>query len=92
MEEFEDIFLTDLLPGLPPIRGIEHWIDLIHGASLPDKAANQGNPKETMELQRQVDESIARGYVRENVILYSIPAPLVPKKDGSFRMCVEVKP
>ncbi|XP_074314188.1 uncharacterized protein LOC141649395 [Silene latifolia] len=39
LEEFEDVFPDDLLPGLPPIRGIKHQIDPIPGASLPNKAA-----------------------------------------------------
>jgi len=32
LQDFADVFPTDLSPGLPPIRGIEHQIDLIPGA------------------------------------------------------------
>ncbi|KAJ9167525.1 hypothetical protein P3X46_022171 [Hevea brasiliensis] len=27
-EEYEDVFLNELPPGLPPVRGIEHQIDI----------------------------------------------------------------
>ena len=43
--EYKEVFPTELPPGLPPIRGIEHQIDLIPGASLPNKAAYRCNPE-----------------------------------------------
>lgn len=54
MEKYKDVFLNDLPPGLPPLRGIEYQIDLIPGALLPNKAAYRCNPEETKELQRQI--------------------------------------
>ena len=39
MQQFRDVFLSELPPGLPPIRGIEHQIDLIPRASSPNRAA-----------------------------------------------------
>jgi hypothetical protein len=35
LQEFKDVFSAEIPPGLPPLRGIEHQIDLIPGASLP---------------------------------------------------------
>jgi hypothetical protein len=32
LQEYVDVFPQDIPPGLPPIRGIEHQIDLIPGA------------------------------------------------------------
>lgn len=89
LTQFGDVFPSDLPTGLPPIRGIEHHIDLIPGAMLPNKAAYRCSPHETKELQRQVDELIVKGYIRESMSPCSVPALLVPKKDGTMRMCVD---
>jgi hypothetical protein len=53
LEEFKDVFPDELPKGLPPIRGIEHQIDLMLGASLPN-SAYKCNPEEAKEIQRQV--------------------------------------
>ena len=47
------------------------------------------NPKETMEIQRQVEKLIAKGLVRESLSPCAVPTLLVPKKDSSMRMCVD---
>jgi hypothetical protein len=50
LQEYMDVFPSELPPGLPPGRGIEHKIDLILGASLPNRAAYRINPDETKEI------------------------------------------
>jgi hypothetical protein len=54
LQKYMDVFRQDVPPGLPPIRGIEHQIDLILGASLPNRAPYRSNPEETKEIQRQI--------------------------------------
>ena len=49
--------------GLPPLRGIEHQIDLISGSSLPNRPAYRTNPSETREIRQQIEELIAKGWV-----------------------------
>ncbi|XP_074292554.1 uncharacterized protein LOC141619432 [Silene latifolia] len=88
-EEIKDVFSEELSAGLPSIRGIERQIDLIPKASLPNKAAYRCNPMETKELQRQMEELMNRGYVHENLIPCAVPTLLVPKKDGTWQMCVD---
>ena len=67
LEEFKDVTPDELPRGLPPVRGIEHQIDLVPGASLPNRAAYRASPEETKELQRQVQELLDKGYVRESL-------------------------
>jgi hypothetical protein len=91
LQEYEDVFPHELPPGLPPLRGIEHQIDLIPGASLPNRAAYMANSEKTKEIQRQVQELLGRGCVRESLSPCSVPVLLVPKKDGTWRMCVDCR-
>jgi hypothetical protein len=37
LQKFKNVFPTEIPPGLPPLRGIEHKIDLIPNASLPEE-------------------------------------------------------
>ncbi|KAK1615458.1 hypothetical protein QYE76_020975 [Lolium multiflorum] len=52
LNEFRDVFPEEVPAGLPPLRGIEHQIDLIPGASLPNRAPYRTNPEETNEIQK----------------------------------------
>ena len=36
LQEYEDVFLNDVPSGLSPIRGIEHQIDFVPGATIPN--------------------------------------------------------
>ncbi|KAL5540963.1 hypothetical protein UlMin_044255 [Ulmus minor] len=87
--EFEDVLPEEVPYGLPPIRGIEHQIDFIPGASIPNRPTYRSNPEETKELQRQVGELLEKGYVHESMSPCAVPVLLVPKKDGTWRMCVD---
>jgi hypothetical protein len=89
LQEYEDVFPKKVPPGLPPKRGIEHQIDLVPGAPLPNRAPYRTNPEETKEIQHQVQELINKGYVKESLSPCVVPILLVPKKDGSWRMCVD---
>ena len=89
LKRFEHVFPDEIPPGLTPKCSIQHHIDLIPGAVLPNKPACRMNPKETMEVQRQVEELISKGLVRESLSPCAVPAFLVPKKDVSMRMCVD---
>ena len=91
LQEFEDVFQEEVPSGLPPIRGIEHQIDFIPRAVILNRATYRSNPEETKELQRQFEELMSKGYVRESMSPCALLVLLVPKKDGMWRMCIDCR-
>ena len=91
LQAFNDVLPEEIPASLPPLRGIEHQIDLIPGASLPNRPPYHTNPEETKKIQRQVQELLDKGYVRESLSPCAVPVILVPKKDGTWRMCVDCR-
>ncbi|RDY08089.1 Retrovirus-related Pol polyprotein from transposon 17.6, partial [Mucuna pruriens] len=88
-EEFIDVFPNKVPHGIPPLRGIEHQIDLILSFPISNRPTYKTNHEETKEIQKQVNELLQKGFVRESLSLCSIPVILVPKKDGTWHMCVD---
>ena len=54
LDECADIIVDELPNALPPVRNICDHIDLIPGASLPNKEAYRLTPQENEEIKQQV--------------------------------------
>lgn len=62
LTKFKDIAPIDHLTSLPHNYDIQHIIDLVSGASLPNLPHHRLNPIEHAELQRQVDDLLSKGF------------------------------
>jgi hypothetical protein len=91
LEQFTDIVVDKLPHSLPPMRSMSHHIDLISGASFPNKVVYKLTLQENEEVKRQVQDLLDKGLVRESLSPCVVPTVLSLKKDGGWRMCIDLR-
>ena len=68
LESFAEVFSIELPSGLPSKISIQHCIDLVLRASLPNLPHYIMPLKEHEELPRQMEELLQKGYIKESNI------------------------
>ncbi|MCO5561728.1 hypothetical protein L7F22_015351 [Adiantum nelumboides] len=92
LNQFQDVFIDDILGELPPKRGDDnHMIELIPGSSPPNKPPYRVSQAQQEEIMRQVNELVEKGMVRPSSSSFCSPVLLVQKEDGTYRMCVDYR-
>jgi hypothetical protein len=76
------------LPGMPPERKVEFAIELIPGTAPISKRAYRVSRPKLVELKKQIDELLEKGYIRPSTSPWTAPVLFVEKKDGTKRMCI----
>jgi hypothetical protein len=89
VSEFPDVFPEEL-PGMPPERKVEFAIELIPGTAPISKRAYQVSRPELVELKKQIDELLEKGYIRPSTSPWAAPVLFV-EKDGTKRMCIDYR-
>ncbi|XP_070039581.1 uncharacterized protein [Nicotiana tomentosiformis] len=84
---FSDVFPSNV-PGMPPDRDIDFGIGLTPSTQ---PISNPPHHMATKELKEQLEELLAKGFVRLSVSPWGAPVLFVKKKDGSMRMCIDYR-
>jgi len=91
LEEFSDVMLKELPHELPSRRQVDHAIEVMPRVAPPAKAPYRMNHEELKELKVQLEELLAKGYIKPSKSPYGALVLFVHKKDGTLRMCVDYR-
>ena len=90
VEKFGDVF-QDKVDSLPPDRDIPEVIPLEPGAKPVYQRPRRYSRLENMAIEQTVKEALAAGLIQHSQSAFASPVVLVPKKDGTLRMCVDYR-
>ncbi|KAJ9534015.1 hypothetical protein QJQ45_027117 [Haematococcus lacustris] len=73
-----------------PRRSVDHTIHLTGPAPSPRPIYRMSQP-ELDQLKKQLDDLLAKGFIRPSTSPFAAPVLFVRKKDGSLRLCVDFR-
>ena len=91
IEDYRDVFPNTLPKGRPPKRDIVHETNTEPSVEPVNRPPYRLSPVEQNEMEEQVKDLLAQGFIRPSNRPYGAPILFVPKKDGRWRMCIDYR-
>jgi len=90
IRKFPDVFPVKL--NLPDLReDMPELIPLQPGAQPTNVPMYRYSPAEDAEVQKQIQVLLEQGLINPSTSPYGAPVLLVPKPDGTWRMCIDYR-
>jgi hypothetical protein len=89
LKEFKEVFQE--VPGLPPKRDIDFFVNVMHGAAPVSKSPYIMSMSELKEMQLPLEEILRKGYIHPSISTWGAPVLFMKKKDGMLRLCIDFR-
>ena len=87
LEEYWNVFQE---PNRVPLHcQVKHSIEIVPSSSLPNTYVYRRSILKNEEIQRQIQDLIEKGHIHPSSSPCRSPIILVPKKDGTWYMCID---
>ena len=80
------MFFSDEIPGLPPHRDVDFFIELHPSMSPIFMTPHRMAPVELQELKVQLQELLDKGFIRPSTSPWGAPVLFAKKKDNTLRL------
>ena len=85
------MFPSSLPTEKPPRREVDHEIEIMPGSAPPSRTPYRLAPPQLESLKSQINELLKSGLIRPSTSPFGAQVIMAPKKDGSFRLCVDYR-
>ncbi|GBG82526.1 hypothetical protein CBR_g34902 [Chara braunii] len=92
IREYHDVFPSSFsYAGIPPMRDVEHSIQLVPDYRVHHQAPYRLSIPEATELKRQLEELLRLGFIKPSNSPWGAPVLFARKADETLRLCIDYR-
>ncbi|GBG69889.1 hypothetical protein CBR_g4717 [Chara braunii] len=92
IREYHDVFPSFFsYTGIPPMRDVEHSIQLVPDYRVHHQAPYRLSIPEATELKRQLEGLLRLGFIKPSNSPWGAPVLFARKADGTLRLCIDYR-
>ncbi len=91
IEQFSDVFQSQLPPGLPPIRTVDHAIETDPDAKIPYRRLFKLSPQELKATREYIADNLENGRIRLSKSPYGAPLFFAKHENRPLRAVVDYR-
>ncbi|GBG72541.1 hypothetical protein CBR_g12112 [Chara braunii] len=92
IREYHDVFPSSFsYAGIPPMRDVEHSIQLVPNYRVYHQAPYRLSILEATELKRQLEELLRLGFIKPSNCPWGARVLFARKENGTLRLCIDYR-